>query len=88
MHGYRILLLSNSNQAQAHSDYYLSNPLELEQFGFYLIKQMYHDEFGILVLQVVWDNSRDLGCGATRCSTLVNFPAPDALFLVCNYGPS
>lgn len=36
---------------------------------------------------MVWAASGDLGCGATRCSSVVGYAEPNALLLVCNYGP-
>ena len=38
------------------------------------------------VMQVVWATSRHIGCGATRCAEIS--PYTDALFFVCNFGPS
>ena len=37
--------------------------------------------------QVVWANSRSVGCGAFRCSLLVN-GGSNWVILVCNYGPA
>lgn len=36
--------------------------------------------------QIVWAGTTEIGCGITSCPNLANFPAPNAVFLVCNYG--
>ena len=44
------------------------------------------------LLQVVWHNTKEVGCGIKFCPTL-DYPrtggsSKDVYFLVCNYGPA
>ena len=36
--------------------------------------------------QVVWAETREIGCGVKKCGSISNLH--DANYLVCNYGPA
>ena len=39
-------------------------------------------------VQVVWSNSREIGCGYHFCPTVTSSSFTNAYYLVCNYGPA
>jgi len=39
-------------------------------------------------LQVVWDESREVGCGYSQCDPMSGVAITSGVYLVCNYGPA
>ena len=46
-----------------------------------------HD-FDMECLQVVWDETREVGCAYKTCDTIVGSFITAGTYLVCNYGPA
>ena len=45
-------------------------------------------DFEVECLQVVWDESREVGCGYSHCDPMTLVAIPSGVYLVCNYGPA
>lgn len=37
--------------------------------------------------QLVWDETREVGCGAARCASVANSDFTNAVYIVCDYAP-
>ena len=45
-------------------------------------------DFDVECLQVVWDESREVGCSYSHCGAMSNSKIKSGTYLVCNYGPA